>query len=203
MQYPETEMDEIKSARQIAEEKVEQLGEATAEERLQWKYAPEGERLAARYIKEGSNLVAELSQYEDSARKYVTAGVAQVLISNITLPSNDLAKKNNKQAMNGLKLVKMDQVSLENVYSKMRRIFDHYLGQGEQQRKQAYQSLKAEFEAQVKQALQQQLGSFAGMKIDVENQPQFQTEWRRRQTQLDSQYLLLLDEYKQELRAVP
>jgi len=44
-------MDEIKSAREIATEKVDKLGEVTDEERLRWKYTPEGEKLAARYLK--------------------------------------------------------------------------------------------------------------------------------------------------------
>ncbi len=34
--------EEIKSAREIAMEKVEKLGEVTEEERLKWKYVPEG-----------------------------------------------------------------------------------------------------------------------------------------------------------------
>ena len=42
----------------------------------------------------------------------------------------------------------------------------------------------------------------AGIKINVESQPQFQEEWRRIQAQLNSQYLKLLDEYKQELSAI-
>ena len=103
--------------------------------------------------------------------------------------------------MDGLKAVKSDQAGLENVYSKIRHIFDHYQDMGEQQREQAYLSLKTEFETQVRQALQQQLGSLGGMKIDVEKQPQFQTEWRRRLAQMDSEYLKLLDELKQELAA--
>ncbi len=41
-----------------------------------------------------------------------------------------------------------------------------------------------------------------GIKIDVERQPQFQEEWRKLLTQLDSQYLMLLNEYKQELSAI-
>ena len=40
------------------------------------------------------------------------------------------------------------------------------------------------------------------VKIEVESQPQFQEEWRRLQAQLDSQYLKLLDEYKQELLSI-
>jgi len=183
-------------------EKAEKIGKATDEERLKWKYVPEGERLAARYIKQDCNLVVELSQYEDNIKQYIIEGVADILIRNINLPNSNLAKRNNKRAMDGLKTVKSDKASVENVYSKMRRIFDHYVGEGEQQRRQAYESLKAEFETKIKQALLQQLGSLVGIKIDVESQPQFREEWRKIKTQLDSQYVKLLDEYKQELSAI-
>lgn len=195
-------MGDIKSAIEIAMEKAERLGKATDEERLKWKYVPEGERLAAKYIKQDCNLVVELSQYEENIKKYVIQGVADVLTRNINLPKSNLVKRTNKRAMDGLKIVKGDKASVENVYSKIRRIFEHYVGQGEQQRKQAYESLKAEFEAKMKQAIQQQLGSFAGIRIDVERQPQFQEEWRKLLIQLDSQYVRLLDEYKQELSVI-
>ena len=195
-------MGDIKSAIEIAMEKVEGLGRATDEERLKWEYVPEGERLAARYLKQDCNLVAELSQYEEKIKKYVIQGVADILIRNINLPKNNLVKRTNKKAMDGLKIVKSDKASVENVYSKIRRIFEHYVGQGEQQKKQAYESLKAEFEARIKQAIQQQLGSFVGIRIDVERQPQFQEEWHKLLIQLDSQYVMLLDEYKQELSAI-
>jgi formate dehydrogenase maturation protein FdhE len=194
---------EIKSALEIALEKAEKLGTLTDEERLKWKYFPEGEKLAAKYLKQDVNLVAELSQYPDEAKKYVIAGASEVLIRNISLPKNDLAKRNNKKAMEGLKTLKSDKVSVENVYSRLRRIFDHYVTQGEEQRKQAYESLKAEFEARVQEAVRQQLGSFIGVKIDVEKQPQFQEEWYKLHSQLDSQYLKLLDECKQELSTIP
>ncbi len=194
--------EEIKSALEIAMEKVEKLGGVTEEERRKWKYVPEGEKLAARYLKQDLNLVVELGKYGEDARKCVIEGAGDILTRNIGLPRNDLARKNNRRAMDGLKVLKSDKVSVENVYSRMRRIFDHYLEQGEQQKKQAYQSLKTEFEAKVQQAMQQQLGTFAGVKIDVENQPQFQEEWRQLQAQLESQYDKLLDEYKRELSAI-
>ncbi len=192
-------MGEIKSALEIAMEKVAKLGEATEEERLKWKYAPEGEQLAAKYLKEGANLVAELSQYPEKARRYITEGGAAVLIRNISLPKNDLAKRNNRKVMDGLKILKSDKASVENAYSKIRYLFEHYAKQGEEQRKQAYQSLKTELEGKIQQALQQQLSPLAKTKIDVEYQPQFQVEWRKLQTELDSQYLMHLDEYKREL----
>ena len=192
-------MGDIKSALEIAMEKVEKLGEATEEERLKWKYVPEGEKLAARYMKQNFNLESELTQYKVSVREYIVEGASEILARNINLPKNDLAKRNNRKAMDGLKSLKNDKVGVENVFSKVRRIFDHYGEQGEQQRKQTYESLKAEFEAKVQQAAQQQLGSLVRIRVDVEKQPQFQEEWLRLQAQLDSQYLRLLDDYKQEL----
>ena len=50
--------DEIKSAREIAMEKIAEIGEASQEERLKWRYVPEGEKLAARYAEEDFNLLA-------------------------------------------------------------------------------------------------------------------------------------------------
>ena len=196
-------MDDIKSALEIAMEKVENLGEPTEEERLQWKYMPEGSKIAARYMGQDCNLTSELGNYDEKSRKYVIDGASEVLIRNIALPDSDVAKRKNKLAMDGLKEIKSDRVGLENIYSKIRRIFEHYLDTGTEQRKQAYMSLKSDFEAQVKQALQQQLGSAMGMQIDVEKQPQFQNEWRKRKSQLDSEYLNLLDELKQELADLP
>ncbi|MFC1990852.1 hypothetical protein ACFLU9_01715 [Chloroflexota bacterium] len=195
-------MGDIKSAREIAEEKLEKLGAATEEERLQWKYVPEGEKLAAKYIKEAHNLVPELNQYEEKARRYVIKGAEDILVRHIDLPRNDAIRKNSKRAMDGLKTIINDKVAAENTFSKMRRIFEHYIEQGEQQRKQAYESLKADFEARVQQAMQQQLGASVNMKIDIESQPEFREQWRKLQIQLDSQYIKLLDEYKLELLSI-
>ncbi len=195
-------MSDIKSAHQIALEKVEKIGEATDEERLRWKYVPEGEKLAAKYLKQNLNLVAELANLDQNVTRYIKEGATDILLRNINLPQNELAKRNNKKAMEGLKTLKKDKIGMENIHSKIRSLFNHYTEQGEQQRKQAYEQLKAEFEAKVQQAIQQQMGSVVELKIDVERQPQFQEEWRKLLAQLDSQYISLLNEYKQELSAI-
>ena len=192
-------MSDIKSAREIAMEKLEKLEEPTDEERLQWKFVPKGEALAGRYLKEDCNLISELSPYQENEREYVAKGAADILSRNINLPKNDSAKRMNRKAMDGLKLLKNDKVSVENVYSRIRNIFKHYVEQGEQQRRQAYESLKTQFEAKIQQAMQQQMGPMMRAKVNVERQPQFQEEWRKVQIQLDSQYLQHLDEYKREL----
>lgn len=196
-------MADIKSAAEIAAEKVKNLGTATEEERLAWKYLPEGEKLAARYLKGEADLAIELKKFDEKARKQVSRGAQEVLIRNIDMPRNDFTRKNNKTAMDGLKSIKTDKVGVENIYSKMRQVFKHYSEQGETQKRQAYQSLKAEFEAKLRQAVKQQMGTTAGVRIDAESHPQFQEEWRRMAGQFDSQYYNLLSDYKQELEALP
>jgi hypothetical protein len=191
--------DSIRSAREIALEKAEQIGEATEEERLQWKYLPEGEKLAAKYLKEDANMTVELRQYDGEAKKCVVRGAMDVLTRNLNLPHGDADKKNNRRIMDGVKLLKNDKVGLENIYSKIRFLFNHYAEEGEQQRQQAYQSLKADMEAKFQQAMQQQMGPMMGAKLDVEKQPQFQQEWRKMMVQFDAAYISNLNEYKRQL----
>ena len=197
-------MGEIKSAAEIAREKIAKLGEATEEERLKWKYGPEGDKLAARYLKETNfNIVAQLEKYEDKARKIVASGVNDILLRNISLPRNEAARRTNKKAMEGLKVLKNDKTAVENVFSKIRHVLDHYVENVEKQKKQAYDNLKKEFEAKIQQAIRQQTGvSSARLNIDVEKQPQFLEEWQRLQAQLEGQYMQALDEYKLELAAI-
>jgi len=194
-------MGEIKSAFEKAMERVGGIGEPSKEEKLQWKYVPEGQKLAATYLKEDTNLLNELGKFKDEERRFVTRGLEEVLLRNITIPLNEAAKKTNKKSMDAIKTVKKDKAALENVYTKMRRVFDHYAQQGEQQRKQAYEMLKQEFQLRIQQAMQQQ-GLPPGAKINVESQPQFQDEWRRTVAHLDGQYNTLLEEYRREIEAI-
>jgi len=190
--------DEMKSAYDRAMERIRSLEEPSKEEVLTWKYVPEGQKLAVRFLKEEFNLATELSKFKDEERRYVAKGAEEVLLRNIVLPIHDIAKKNNKRAMDAVKAIKKDKTAVENVFTKMRRVFDHYTGEGEQQRKQAYEMLKQDFQAKLQQAMRQQ-GIPPGTKINIEGQPQFQEEWHLTLSQMDAQYNQLLDEYKQEI----
>ena len=191
-------MGEIKSAFEKAMERVGGIGEPSKEEKLQWKYVPEGQKLAVRFLKEEFNLATDLGKFKDEERRYVAKGAEEVLLRNIVLPVHDIAKKNNKRAMDAVKSIKKDKTAVENVFTKMRRVFDHYSGEGEQQRKQAYEMLKQDFQVKLQQAMRQQ-GIPPGTKINIESQPQFQEEWHLTQSQMDAQYNQLLDEYKAEI----
>ena len=195
-------MADVKSAYEIAMEKIKDIEPATAEERLKWKFGPKGEQLAGKYMKDDVNLMAELSNYNEQEKKYVLQGVSAILIRNIDLPKNDAAKKNNRKAMDGIKLIKKDKTAVENVFSKIRYIFNHYAEQGETQKKEAYEQVKEQFAMKLQQAVQQQMGTNAQMDINVEQHPQFQEEWRKALLRLDAQYVQHLTDYKHALLAI-
>jgi hypothetical protein len=195
-------MADIKSAYEIAMEKINNIESATAEEKMQWKFVPKGETIAAKYMKDDINLPAELAKFTDAEKKYVIQGISAILARNIDLPKNDAVKKNNKKAMDGLSMVKKDKKGLDNVFSKIKYIFNHYTEQGEAQKKAAYEQVKEEFALKLQQALAQQGSAAKISNIDIERQPQFQEEWRKMLIRLDAQYLQHLNEYKHELLAL-
>jgi len=191
-------MEELKSAFDIAMERAEKLGKASPEEIRKRDLVPQGEKLAARYLKGQCDLTVELSKYDDEARGYVAESVKKVLLRNLDVPKNEVVKRTTRRAMEGIKSLKDDKGGVENVYSKLRRLFKHYEDEGAQQRSQAYEELKQDFYRNLQQLAQQQ-GIPTGISIDVESHPQFQEQWRLTLTKLDAQYRTLMEEYKLEV----
>jgi hypothetical protein len=196
--------DEIKSAREIAMEKISAMETVTEDDRLKWKYVPEGEQVALKYFKDGQDMAATLSGYASEAQHFVRTGAEEVLLSNIQLPVNETVQNRNKKAMDGMLSLKKDKNGAIKLLNQMKQILGHYTDQGAEQRKQTYEALKRQFEVKLKQAVSKQLGTKADtdLGISVETLPQFQEEWRRASAQMDEQYLKLLDEFKHELRKV-
>jgi len=195
-------MADVKSAYEIAMEKIKEIEPATTEERMKWKFVPKGEELVGKYMKDDANLVTELSKYNEQEKQYVLQGVSAILIRNIDLPKNDAMKKSNRKAMDGIKLIKKDKTAVENVFSKIRYIFNHYAEQGDKQKKEAYEQAKAQFAEKLQQVVQQQMGTNSRMDVNVEQHPQFQEEWRKTLLRLDAQYTQHLTEYKHALLAI-
>ncbi len=195
-------MADIKSASEIARQKLASIGETTEEERLRWQYIPRGEKLAVRYLDKKLDFTAELAKYEAMVRRYVLAGAEKVLIANINLPKNELLRSKNEKVLDALLEVMTDKQKAKEVIDKIRHIFNHFTEQGKQQRQQAYESLKMQFSSRLQQAVKQQIGSVNGLEINVENLPQFKEEWQRTLAKMDEQYIKLLGEYKQELKDI-
>ncbi len=198
-------MAEIKSAHDIALERISAIGQATEIEKLKWKYTPEGEKIAVAYLKNEADLPAAMGSYPENARSHVKTGIESVLLAAIELPKNETIKTRNKRAIDGALALKKDRTAANNILGQIKQVLDHYTDQGEMQRKQAYEVLKEQYQIKLKQAVNKQLGMTAGaedLAISVESLPQFQDEWRRTAAQMDEQYLKLLNEFKKELKRV-
>jgi len=196
--------DDIKSAFEIAMEKIAALDEVTPEDKLKWKFTPEGEQAALRYFKDGQDMAPAISHFPKEAQPFVRTGAEEVLLSNIQLPATETIQQRNKKALEGMPAVKTDKNATNKLLNQMKQILEHYSDQGAEQRKQAFEQLKQQYEAKLKKAVSKQLGSKTegDLGISVETLPQFQEEWRRVTAQMDDQYLKLLDEFKKELRKI-
>ena len=195
-------MADIKSAREIAQEKIDAIGEATAEERLRWKYIPQGEAMAAEYLEGKLELVEELSKQEKKAQAYIVKGIEKALLANIGLPKDKRVETRNEKVMGALMQIKKDKKAAGAALENITHVFGHYNGQGEQQRQQAYQSLKHDFSSRLQRAVEQQTGTAAGLDINVESLPQFKEEWQRMLAHLDARYLKLLEESRQQFSKI-
>ncbi len=194
-------MSEIRSAKEIAAERIKDVGEITEEDRLRWKFVPAGEKLAGRYMTERLDLETELAAFTSKELPFVRRGLTQALLSNIDLPRNETAIKRNDKVMDAIMETKDDKESVAGALGEIQRIFEHYTQAGEGQRAQAKQALKGKFEQSLRQAMRAQGKEFTGQ-MNVEQYPQFQEEWRKAQTQLELQYVTSIDEIKKFLATV-
>jgi hypothetical protein len=119
-------MADIKSASDIAREKLANIGESTEEERFRWQYIPKGKKLAVSYLAEEINLATELSKYEAEAKRYVMVGVEKVLIANINLPKNEILSDKNEKVLGALLEIISDKQKLKEVVNKIKQVFNHY-----------------------------------------------------------------------------
>lgn len=195
-------MADIKSAAEIAREKLAAIGETTEEERLRWQYIPQGEKLATGYLDKKLDFTAEMAKYKAGVRQYVLAGAEKVLIANINVPKSEVVISKNEKVMDVLLEVKSDKKRTKEVIDKIRHIFNHFNEQGKQQQQQAYESLKMQFTSRLQQVVKQQTGSEGELEINVESLPQFKEEWQKMLTKMDEQYGKLLSEYRQELKDI-
>jgi hypothetical protein len=191
-------MSEMKSAFEKAMEKVEQMGKPTEEELKKLKYLPIGNSIAARFIQEENyNLDAELTKYKgQGVRQFVLQGAQEIFIRNIVLPHTEHDKNLIARAMAGIKLLKENKNQLDSIFDRINNLLTYY----EQAYQQTFQQFKKNFETKLQEsgaALQQRMS--AGHNVEAEIQQQFQEEWRRASSELDSQYEKTLEEHKQEI----
>lgn len=196
-------MSDVKSALDKALERAERLGKATPEELAEWTHRPGGERLAARFLKgEQVDLKAESSKFPPSAQRMVLQAMEGVLLANIDVPRTPGVKATALRAIEGVRAMKTDRKRLEPLLAGIVGTLQHYETAGLQQRQQAHEQLRQEFQAQVQaaQARSGKRGQQDSQPIDVEALPEFAAAWQQVQAQFDAQYEKVLRDQKEAVR---
>jgi len=187
---------EIKSALELALEKAEKYGRASKEDLTRDGYRDRGRQLAVNFLKNGVDLDAALTGLPPAAQPEARVAVKEVLLRNIILPRDGEIDPRMAHALEGLLLVAQDRKAMARLKAELDQILQNYL----QVRTNAQQQLKARFGAgigQMQRAMEAQMRQ--KVKLEVEQLPQFQEEWRNFQGQLLAQFEPMLEACKERM----
>ena len=194
-------MERIKSAVEKAMERAEQMEAPTEEERLEWKWAPEGTKLATAFLNSKVELAAEVAKVQQPARRFLMKGIADVLLENLRLPRSEHAFKTNERILEVLK--QLSQGPMGEIADRFRYVFTQYAQFHPQQQQEAYDQLKEQMQTQLEQAIQQQPGTQRPVSPgNIEATPEFQTQWLRTIAQLEEPYEEHLRDFRRQIRAL-
>lgn len=189
-------MAEIKSALELALKKAEKYGKASREEMAASQYREQGCQLAVRYLKGEGDLEKELQGFPSEVQPAARAAVKEVLLRNIGLPKNGETELRMARALEGLLLVAGNKKAMGRLIAELAQLLQNFLTV----RNNAFQQLKARFGAGIgnmQKALEAQLRQ--KVRLEVEQLPQFQEEWRRFQGQLLDQFEPMLEQLKAQM----
>jgi hypothetical protein len=175
---------EIKSALELALEKAEQYGRASAEEMAAAQYQEQGRQLAVQFLKREGDLATDLKKLPPEAQAAARQAIKEVFLRNIGLPRENSVDPRQDRALEGLVLVADNPKNMARLQTELEQLLQQFL----QVRNNALQQLKSRFAAgagQMQRTMEAQYGQ--KVRVDAESLPQFQEEWRRFLGQLHDQ----------------
>jgi len=187
---------EIKSALELALEKAERYGKASAEEMAATQFQEQGRQLAVQYLKREGDLATDLKKLPTEAQAAARLAIKEVFLRNIGLPRENSVDSRQDRALEGLVLVADNPKNMARLQTELEQLLQQFL----QVRSNALQQLKGRFATgagQMQRNMEAQYGQ--KVRLDPESLPQFQEEWRKMLIRLDAQYIQHLNEYKHEL----
>lgn len=189
-------MDRIKSAYEMALERLKQRKEVPQSELDRMEYLPVGKSLGAAFLRDMDyDFKAELEKYPAEMREYILEGAQEAFLSNIFLPADSSAREATRRALEGVALLKKDKQALKEAFGQLEYLFNYY----EQSLAQAHQQLKESFNARLG-AAQRSMGKRMQVDAKPEKQAAFREEWAKMLARLNSQYEGILNEQKEKLR---
>lgn len=192
-------MTEIRSTMDLVLERAARMGKASADELEQEDARKQGMMLAAEFLDSKiDNLMNSLSELPGVKQMAVRQGMVEVLLRNIFLPRDEVAKERTDRAAKGVIELGGGAGDLSSICAEMQ----HILGQYNQHREQLKTQLEEQVKVQYEQLLAQQ-GN--GMPRDSANpelalQAKIKEEWTRLETELSDQYNQALEQHKSTLK---
>lgn len=190
-------MAEIKSALELALEKAEQYGRASKEDLLQEKYKEQGRQWAVQFLNvEEIDLEKELATLPPDAQPLARVAMKKVFLRNITLPKEETVDVRLERALEGVMEAATDKRAMGRLIKEVDQIMQQYLIA----KNSALQQLKNSFGQTLgnyTRALEAQLKT--KVRLDVEQLPEFQQEWRKFEGNLTAQFEPLLEDRKQQM----
>jgi len=188
---------EIKSALELALEKAEQYGRASKEDLLQDKYKEQGRQKAVQFLNvEEIDLEQEVAALPREAQPVARVAMKEVFLRNITLPKDEIADVRLERALEGLIAAAADKKAMGRLIKEIDQIMQQFL----MARNSAFQQLKNSFGQTLgnyTRALEAQLKT--KVRLEVEQLPEFQQEWRKFEGNLTSQFEPLLEDRKRQM----
>jgi len=187
---------EIKSTLELALEKAEQYGRSSKDELLLDQYREQARQLAVNYLREEGDLEAGIQNLPPGAQDAARTAAKEVLLRNITLPREGELDPRQSRALEGLLLLASNKKAMARLKAEVEQIWQNFL----MARNSAFQQLKANFSHSLDnmaRAMEAQLRQ--KVRLDVEQLPQFQEEWRKFQNSLINQFEPILDDRKAQM----
>lgn len=193
-------MDRIRSAYEMALERLKERREVLQAEIDRMEHITSGKIMAATFLRESNyQLLLEIEKTPPEIRGPVLEGIQETFMNNIFLPVDQSAKDLSKKALEGIALTKKDKQALSEVYGNLEHLYHYY----EQSCSQAYEQLKESFSARKgpnARNMDRMSRSRAG--ADPGKQPAFHEEWSKMQALINSKYEAVLMEQKGKLRLI-
>lgn len=190
-------MAEIKSALELALEKAEQYGRASKEDLLLEKHQEAARQTAVRYLRdEEVDLKEMLAAIPPEAQTKARQAMKEVFLRNITLPREEKVDPRQQRALEGLLAVAGNLKAMSRLKAEVEQLWQQFL----LARNTAYQQLKNSFRQTLgnyTRALEAQLG--AKVRLEADQLPEFQQEWRKFETSLTNQFEPILADRKEKM----
>ncbi len=195
--------EEIKSALELALERTADI-KSDKGKLEEYDLRQTGKRIASKFLhpiedEEKINLQAELKKYSGKQNDLIKKGIFDVIMSNLTLPSDEIDEKLMQRLEEALDILTGNKRQISSVFQQLNQFFSQYL-KNKQEIKSSLEQQFAPRLRQKEQAMAQKFGQ--EVHLDAVQDPEFAEHLKKNYAELDKQYQEALDQMKGQLRQI-